>query len=143
MTIGHSLQREEMDPRTPQSSLDLKPSSLMLQGVLFYISLHFISSFQPSNPLFLPNLKIQIEFTILNLIANHLCEENSSLCSTLEPLYYSSHATVVGGIRFINFVDSRPPSCIRIRGTNRYNRAYTCTNVPIGTTELILVQRYS
>ena len=35
-------------------------------------------------------------------------EENPSLCSTLEPLYCSSHATAVGGIRFINFVDSGP-----------------------------------
>ena len=28
------------------------------------------------------------------------------MCSTLEPLYYSSFATAVGGIRIINFVDS-------------------------------------
>ena len=56
--------------------------------------------------MFLPNLKIQNEFTILALTATHLCEENPSLCSTLEPLYYSSHATAVGEIQFINFVDS-------------------------------------
>ena len=33
------------------------------------------------------------------------------MCLTLEPLYCSSHATAVGSIRFINFVDSGYPSC--------------------------------
>ena len=28
------------------------------------------------------------------------------MCSTLEPLYCSSYATTVGGIRFIDFIDS-------------------------------------
>ena len=28
------------------------------------------------------------------------------------------------------------------RGTRRYYRSYTCTEVPVGTTELILIQRY-
>ena len=31
---------------------------------------------------------------------------------------------------------------ILVRSTRRYYRAYTCTEVPVGTTELILVQRY-
>ena len=39
-----------------------------------------------------------------------LCKENPSPCSTIEPLYCSSFATTVGGIRIINFVDSGTPT---------------------------------
>ena len=41
-------------------------------------------------------------------------QRNPSLCSTLEPLYYNSYAMVVGGIRFINFVDFGMPYRTRI-----------------------------
>ena len=46
MTIGHPPQREEKDPRTYHLPYDLKPSSPMLQGVLFLILFHFIFNFQ-------------------------------------------------------------------------------------------------
>ena len=52
---------------------------------------------------------------------NHLHEENLSLCSTLEPLYRSSHATTVGGIRFINFVDSGHPTECELDVDNESN----------------------
>ena len=120
--------------RTPQFPLELKSSSLILQGFFFYIFLQFISSlfpfyfqfisnFQPLHPLFLPKTQNPNKFTILNLTVNHLCEENPSLYSTLDPLYCSSHATSIGGIRFINFVDSGTPYCTRSTRTC-YNACY-------------------
>ena len=49
-------------------------------------------------------------------------KKNPSLCSTLEPLYYSSHATAIGRIRFINFVDSGYPPCYHESGGEYYGR---------------------
>ena len=87
----------------------------MLQGVLFLIFFSFF--IQPVNhhtPLFLSNPKIQTKITILTFTTSHLCEENPSLSSTLEPLYCSSLATALGGIQDINFVDFRTPIVARI-----------------------------
>ena len=98
MTIGHSPQREERDLRNTQLPSDFKPSGPMLQGVLFIFFFILFIVFYHQTSLFLQNLKIQIEFTILALIVSHLHEENLSLCSTLEPLYCSSYATIVEGL---------------------------------------------
>ena len=83
---------------------------MMLKGVLFIFFFILFPVFYHQTSLFLQNLKIQIEYTILALILSHLYEENPFLCSTIEPLYCSSHAMVVGGIRFINIVDSGTPT---------------------------------
>ena len=98
MTIGHPPQREERTLEILIYHRDLTPSDPTHQGVIFYILIYFTVSFHHQNPLFSSNLKIQNKFTILALTANHLHEENPSLCSTLEPLYYGSYATVVGEI---------------------------------------------
>ena len=111
MNICHPLQHEEKGPRTPQLPLEAKTSSLTLQGVFFYIFISFHSKFSMiKTSLFLSKIKIQNKFTSLNLTASHLHEQNSSMCSTLQSLYCSSHATTVGGIRFLNNVDSSYPT---------------------------------
>ena len=117
MTICHAPQCKEMDPRTSHLPSDLNPSSPMLQGVLFHIFLvQFVFSSQTFQPIvFNQALKSKLKFTFLSQLQNHLQEENSSLSSTLEPLYCSSYATAVGGIRFINFVDSDTPTVARIK----------------------------
>ena len=77
---------------------------------IFYFSLFLVCK-SPTLTVFTKPL-IQIDIHLFEPTANHLHEENSSLCSTLEPLYCSSYATAVGGIRFINFVDSNIPIAI-------------------------------
>ena len=68
------------------------------RGSILHFNLFLFSVLNPKTSLFLPNLKIQIEIHhFLSLIVNHLCKENPSLCSILEPLYCSSFATIVGG----------------------------------------------
>ena len=80
-------------------ALGPKTSSPMLKGVLFIILLHFHFQFSPSKPpCFYKNLKSKTKFTSFHITVSHLCKENPSMCSTLEPLYYSSFATTVGGI---------------------------------------------
>ena len=96
-------------PEDPSVTLGFQTQCPNASRNSFYIFLHFISSFLPSNLTIFTKPKFQIEFTILALIANHLCEENPSLFSILEPLHCSSYATAVEGIRFINFVDSGIP----------------------------------
>ena len=115
MTIGHPPQREERTLETLSCPRNPTLVPQCLKELFLYFSSPYFQFSTIKTSLFLPNLKIQIEFTILALTTNHLCKENPSLCSTLEPLYYSSYATTVGGIRFINFVDSGPPIGIRIK----------------------------
>ena len=94
----------------PSVILGTQIHNLMLQGVFFYILLHFIFSFSPPKSTVFTKLPNPNKVDHFAATGNHLHEENPSLCSTLEPLYYSSHAATVGGITFINFVDSGPPS---------------------------------
>ena len=116
MAIGHPPQRKENGPENPSVTFKPKSSSLTLQGDFFYILFYLTFNFPNNTPhCFYHHLKIQTKFTILAFTTSHLCEENTSLCSTLEPLYCNIIATVVGGIRFINFVDSSIPYCTRIK----------------------------
>ena len=117
MTICHTPQREEKDPRPSHLPSDLNPSSPMLQGVLFHISFCF-SYFNPQtfqSTVFNQALRTKLQFTFLSQLQNHLHNENPSLCSALEPLYYSSYATTIEGIRIINFVDSGTPTVARTK----------------------------
>ena len=94
----------------PLVILGTKIHNLMLQGVFFYILLHFIFSFPPPKSTVFTKLPNPNQVYHFAPTVNHLHEENPSLCSTLERLYCSSHATAIGGIRFINFVDSGYPT---------------------------------
>ena len=80
-------------------------------GVPLYILLHFIFGFPPLKSIVFTRIPNPNQVYHFAPTVNHLHEENPSLCSTLEPLYCSSHAIAVGGIRFINFVDSGYPPC--------------------------------
>ena len=118
MTICHAPQHEEKDPRTSHLPSDLNPNSPMFQRVLFHIFflVQFIFSSQTFQPtVFNQALKSKLKFTFLSQLQNHLHQENSSLSSTLEPLYCSSYATTVEGIRIINFFDSGTPTVARIK----------------------------
>ena len=114
MPIGYPPQREERTLETLSCPKNPTLVARCFKEFFLYFSSPYFQFSTIKTSLFLPNLKIQIEFTILALTANHLCEENPSLCSTLEPLYCSSYATAIGGIKFINFVDSGPLTVTRI-----------------------------
>ena len=98
MTIGHPPQREERILKTLSCPRNPNPVAQCFKDFfLYFISFYFQ---------FPNNSTHHFEPTV-----NHLYEENPSLCSTLEPLYCNSHATTVGGIRFINIVDFGIPYC--------------------------------
>ena len=79
---------------------------------LFNLIIFSPQTFQPTvfNQALNPLVKIH-HFESLQII---LYEENPSPCLTLEPLFCSSFATAVGGIRIINFVGSGNSTVARI-----------------------------
>ena len=98
----------------PSVILGTQIHNLMLQGVFFYILLHFIFNFPPPKSTVFTKLLNPNQVYHFAPTVNHLHEENPSLCSTLEPLYYSSHATAVGGIRFTILLIPGHPTAMRI-----------------------------
>ena len=106
--------------RTRGPLIYLRTSTLVARCFKEFFFIFFLLQFIFGSQTFQPTvfnqaLKSKLKFTFLSQLQNQLHEENPSLSSILEPLYCSSYATTVGGIRFINFVDSGTPTVARIK----------------------------
>ena len=83
------------DPNTPHLPKEPKPNDPILQGTFFHILIHLFSILTIKTNSFYHNPNIQNEITSLSLTNSHFHEENPSLWTILEPLYYSSYAMLV------------------------------------------------